>query len=372
MNTVSYTALITYYISAFTVHSCLHDCSPSTTEPDTEEETTTTSISWSNPCFCSTEWWDSANYHQQTSCACNGGIKQIMLQYTGSSTLSSLTFHQSASRAYPDCLFANLSPGDIVQCTSYPFSQFDDNLILKAIDSQNADNNCESSIHASCSNSLLLDSSPSQCGEFKIVGWVDHENYICNAESEGNRRRQLSDRTARRLLSSSSSSSSGGRPFRKPTPKPTPRPTRKPTARPTTQSTTASPTAPGATLRTTEQTQMDATTSTEYEGEEEEEEETSTTVPIPIDASLLFAEHCVCDHDSADSWDDTHDIVDGKVVTFDRDPYEQQSQIANGAQPAYIDHKVKAANNLISNDGRRLEVDIVAIIYCIIICLCLC
>jgi len=305
------------------------------------------------PCVCSNEWWNASYYQSDTSCRCDGGIKQISLQYIGDSMLSSLIFYHSGNRFYENCTFYAVQPNEIVSCISYPYSQFDRDLHIQAMAVDDTGYVCDSYIDVSCTTDEILDAHSTQCTSLPVVGYVDVNNYICDASSKtsdnnsdgkGRRRRMLH----RRLLSSDSSDSSDSasvivqsqattsKPTAKPTAKPTMKPTMKLTAKPTT--TTISTLKPTTTTTTT-------TTSTTAVTVQPTLSDSPGATATFVNISVHVLQTRACNCDSFDSWDDTHDVVDGEIVKFIQDPQDQSFSFDDvDGIPARAQDRVQASD----------------------------
>merc|ERR1712087_798369 len=126
-------------------------------------------------CICSEEYF-SATFNTKTSCNCDAAqsLKSIIIQYTGSATLSSVSFYHGLF-LYENCLFSNIKSNDIMTCNSFPYSQFDESIVIKVNNANNI--NCESLITTTC-NPNILNTQISDCiqSELSIIGWIDDAN----------------------------------------------------------------------------------------------------------------------------------------------------------------------------------------------------
>ena len=227
MSTTLFTHITLLSLALFipSTHSndCLTLCTECTTSPDCEQSISignqcewisdecqqaavqiipipgTTSII-NEDCICSAEFF-SSTYNTKQSCNCDfaQSLKSISIQYTGSSTLSSVSFYHGLF-LYEHCLFTNIAQNDVMTCTSFPYSQFTESITLKVTTANKV--NCEAPLTTLCDPSALNTQITADCmqSELRIIGWIDDANSVCIAS--WNRRRR------RRLLSSSSSSSS--------------------------------------------------------------------------------------------------------------------------------------------------------------------
>jgi len=165
-------------------------------------------------CFCTKPYYISSSIPTQQSCDCNGsGMKSVTIQYNGNhnDTPSYIAFYHDTSLhiGYQECTFNDVAPGQSLQCTSFPYTQFESTITIVAV-SNDDEILCKSIIDTSCSSDILGVVSPEmECADIDIVGWIDVAHYQCGV---GNRRRFIERNPGRRLLSSSSSSdsSSGG------------------------------------------------------------------------------------------------------------------------------------------------------------------